>query len=455
MSKKMLWITFSLLVVFSLVLTACGQQQTPAAEQPAAEQPAEQPAATNPPAEQPAVVKPELSITWFAWPPCDALAQLVQDYPDATVKVNCVPYAQWHDSIFTDFAAKGGVDVPIMDSQWTGEAVKGGHVLDMSEFIKNETAMDDFVPLALKAYGEYPADSGVYYGVPIMADVQEMAINKKIFAEYGIDPNSLKTWDDLLKAAQTIKADGKYDGFVWFWIGSGDQIQTAYNQLAWSWGGELWDSSTYKFQGVANSPENVAALEYASELYKTGPEGAGNFSYGEVSDAMCNGKAAMTSIWVGVMSGWTDPKNCAAAADLVFAVPPAGPKAHVLSLGGMGISVSAYTKNQDAAFAFLKWLESNETQTKWVTMGGYSALNSVLASDAFKNTAPFNPVFAEAYPLVKDFYNLPEYYALMTKQGEYLNLAVTGQMTPQEALDKLAEEQQAIIDQAYPGGPPK
>jgi multiple sugar transport system substrate-binding protein len=103
----------------------------------------------------------------------------------------------------------------------------------------------------------------------------------------------------------------------------------------------------------------------------------------------------------------------------------------------------------------LEWLMSEETQLKWVQMGGYSALQSVLDSDTFKNAAPFNPVFSEAYPLVKDFYNLPEYQPLMTKEGEYLNLAVTGQMSAQEALDALAADQQAIIEEAYPDGPPQ
>ncbi len=433
----------SILMLLSMLLAACGQAATPAPGGTGATQPTQPPAA-----------KPELSITWFAWPPCDALAKLVTDYPDANVSVNCVPYEQWHDSIFTDFAAKGGVDLPIVDSQWTGEAVKGGHIIDLTDFLKTETPFDDYVPLALKAYGEYPPDSGRYYGAPIMADVQEVAFNKNILAEYNIDPTTLTTWAALLEAAQTIKAGGKYDGFAWFWIGSGDQIQSAWNELAWSYGGDLWDPATYTFEGVVNSPQNVEALQLARDLYLAGPEGAGNWSYGEISDAMCNGKAAMTSLWVGVMAGWTDPANCTEFPNMGFMVPPAGPAAHILQLGGMGINVSAYTEDQPAALAFLKWLESYDTQIKWVSMGGYSAENKVLASDAFKNAAPFNGVFAEAYPLVKDFYNLPEYYGLMTKQGEYLNLAVTGQMTPQEALDKLAQDQQAIIDEAYPNGPP-
>ena len=34
------------------------------------------------------------------------------------------------------------------------------------------------------------------------------------------------------------------------------------NQMAWSFGGELWDPTTYQIEGVMNSPENVAALEF-------------------------------------------------------------------------------------------------------------------------------------------------------------------------------------------------
>ena len=56
--------------------------------------------------------KPNLSIVWFAWPPCDLLTSLVAQYPDANVTVSCVPIDQWHDQIFADFAAQGGADRP-------------------------------------------------------------------------------------------------------------------------------------------------------------------------------------------------------------------------------------------------------------------------------------------------------------------------------------------------------
>lgn len=449
MKKNTLWTLVSLVLIFSLALVAC----TPAATPTSAPQPTQAPAQPQPTSPPAAGNKPQLSITWFEWPPCDNMQKLVDQYPDATVKMNCVPLASWHDQIFQGYIGKGGSDLVIGDSQWTGEEVKGNDILDLTDWMKANTPFNDFVPSALSAYGEYPPGSGKYYGAPIMGDVQLLVYNKSIFQEYGLSVP--QTWDDLLTEAQKVKAGGKYDGFVWFWDGSTDTLQSAWNELAWSWGGELWDPKTYKIQGIINSPENIAATDFAASLLKTGPTGSGSWGYNEVVDAICSGKAAMTAIWTGFASSFTDPKGCKEQPNLGFDIPPAGPKAHVLQLGGMGISISAYTKNKDASFAFLKWLEDPANQTTWATLGGYPAQKTVLASDTFLNAFPYNKYFAQAFQLVKDFWNIPEYAQLLTIEGKYLNLAVTGQMSSKDALDNIAKEQQAVIDQAYPNGPPQ
>jgi len=393
----------------------------------------------------------ELSIIWFAWPPCDALSTLVQEYEDAAVTVDCVPLAQWRDQIFTDFVARSGADLPILDSQWIGEAVLGNHLVELSGWMEGNLEVDDFVPAALAAYGEYPAGSGEYYGVPAMADVQMLVYRADLFEEAGFD-GPADTWEGVLEQAQTFKdGDLVENGWVWFWCGSAacvDQIQTAWNQLAWSFGGELWDPAENQIVGVLNSEENAAAIEFASQLYQTGPDGSGDFTYDEVISSICGGTAAMTSIWVGFGPVIASPESCEQAENLAYAVPPAGPVSHTLSLGGMGMSVSAYAEDQDAALAFLAWFESQETQLRWAELGGYSARISVLESDVFLNAAPYNDVFAEAYPLVRDFWNVPVYAQLLELQGEYLNLAITGQMSAQDALDFIAEEQQFILDEA-------
>jgi multiple sugar transport system substrate-binding protein len=474
------WIATLLLIPLLVgVLAACGgggaaaPTAAPATEPTAA--PATEPTAapaTEPTAAPATGDKPELQIIWFAWQPCQALTELAATYPDATVSVRCVPIAQWHDQIFTDFAAKGGADLVILDSQYIGEAVVGNHVVDLTDWMGGNIEVDDYVPEALSAYGEYPAGSKKYYGVAIEGDTQMLVYRKDLFENQAVkDAYKAKTgndlavptkWTELLAIAQFFKetpddVDQVPNGYTTFWCGTPacyDQVATVWNQMAWSWGGELWDPTTYKVEGIMNSDTNVKALEFAAELFKTGPDGSGDFQFNEAVDAVCSGSTAMTTIWFGFGPAFVDAASCKNSANLAYALVP-GEEKQFTSLGGMGMSVSSYTQNKDAALAFLKWVQSKEVQIEWAKAGGFSARKSVLASDEFKNAAPYNPAFSEAYQYVKDFWNVPEYNRMLVIQMEQLNLAITGQADPKTALDTIAAEQQAILDEAYPNGPPQ
>ncbi|MEO8288047.1 MAG: hypothetical protein ABI670_16585 [Chloroflexota bacterium] len=413
--------------------------------------------------------KKKMQIIWFAWAPCQALADLSKKFPDAEVDVRCVPIGEWHSSIFTDFAAKQGADVVILDSQYIGEAVTGGHVLDLTDWMKTNIEMSDYVPAALSAYGEYPEGSGKYYGVPAEGDTQMIVYRKDAFeaakadykAQTGKDLEVPKKWTELLDVAKFFKANpdkyaGVKNGYTTFYCGTVacyDQIATHWNQILWSFGGELWDSKTYKVEGQINSDIAVKALDFDKELFKTGPEGQGNFQFNESVDALCSGTTAMTTIWFGFGAAFNDTKGCKNSANLAYAVAP-GEDKHFISLGGMGLHVSSYTKDKDLALSYVKWFESKDTQIEWAKLGGFSARKSVLASNEFKNAAPYNPTFSEAYQFVKDFWNIPEYNGMLQTQMEQLNLAVTGQKDSKAALDEIARKQQSILDEAYPNGPP-
>lgn len=388
----------------------------------------------------------ELSIVWFAWPPCDLLDAITDDYPDATVTVSCVPIDQWYDQIFLDFASEGGADLPILDSQFMGAAVAGEHVVDLTDWMADNLPVDDYVPAALSAYAEVPAGSGAFYSAPMMTDTRMLVYRADIFEAAGFEAPA--TWSELLEQAQTLK-DGDLieNGFATHWNPGGDLVATTWNHILWSFGGELWDSETYQVEGILNSETGVEAIEFANELWQTAPDGAGSFGFDEVIGAMCNGTTAMVEIWYGFGGFFTD-ENCAPDGEIAFAVVP-GEAEHFISLGGMGISLSSYSENQEAGLDLISWLQSDEVQLQWVREGGFSGRVSILESEDFLNAAPYSPAFSEAFTYVKDFWNIPEYQEMLGIQQEYINLAITGQMDAQEALDEIALEHQEILDDAY------
>src|SRR3954451_15494649 len=102
-----------------------------------------------------------LTFLWFEWPPAHALEALGKEYtktrPNVTVKVNTVPIANWHDAIFTQFAArKSNFDIPVLDSQNIGEAVENGSILDITDFVKKNVDTSVYGPYFVAAYALYP-----------------------------------------------------------------------------------------------------------------------------------------------------------------------------------------------------------------------------------------------------------------------------------------------------------
>ncbi|MGH7948750.1 MAG: extracellular solute-binding protein, partial [Candidatus Binataceae bacterium] len=140
-------------------------------------------------------------------------------------------------------------------------------------------------------------------------------------------------------------------------------------------------------------------------------------------------------------------KRCPNSSKLGYALMP-GEVKRVVSLGGQGISVSAYSTKRDEALAFLKWFSSEQTQFEWVKLGAASARKSVLASKTFIDATPYNRYFADSFALARDFWTVPDYATLLAVEQEYLNRAVTGKMTARAALAEIARRQQTIIERA-------
>ena len=112
------------------------------------------------------------------------------------------------------------------------------------------------------------------------------------------------------------------------------------------------------------------------------------------------------------------------------------------------MSISQYSKHQKEAKEFIKWFCKDENQLKWAKLGGFATNRKVLESPEFLKMFPYNPAFVESLKHVKDFWAVPEYAELLRECQVHWNAAVTGQKTPQEAMDALAKEHEAIFKEA-------
>ena len=316
-----------------------------------------------------------LTFLWFDWPPAKALEELGKEYtktrPNVTVKVNVVPNPQWHDAIFTQFAArKTNFDMPILDSQNIGEAVENGSILDISDFVKKNIDTSQYDPYFLAAYGQYPQNQtgeanpdAKTYGLPLLGDTWQMVWRKDLM---GDTPPA--TWEDMIAAAKKCQQDNPgMSGLAFHQAGTGDAAAVTYNVMNALYGGQLWDAKNRKIEGVINDAAGKKAMDVlVNQMVPLTPKGSSNWFIDEVNAAIWQGKVCVGFQWIAAMR--RSPRSGQLQARQDQGRHPQEARLRALPkqvtdkvpLGGMGLHVSKYipADKQAEALNFIKWFET-------------------------------------------------------------------------------------------------
>ena len=351
--KKM----FFVLVVASLLLTACGSQ-------PAAQGPEE--------------------ITFTMWGAPEELAvwqAVVDDFqkanPNITVKVDVSDWDSYWTKLNTLIAGGTPPDVFAMDAPLFLDWQSRGALENLQPYIDaNPGFLDGVYPQTLKAYET--ADG--YYGLPRDFQTIVLFYNKDMFDAAGMPyPTEDWTYDDLMAAAKQLTVDTDGDGKIdqyGFWSDTWD-MELLWSEAIWANGGEIISedhSKTLIGEGGA-----LDAWKYIDSLYKEGvmptPTAAGEFG----GDLFQAGKAAMTTI-----GHWAVPGYVQSGINFDVAPMPSGPAGEATSVNSAGFVVSKDSKHKDAAFEFVKFALSEAGQKRLAELGfAIPVLKSVAESDAY------------------------------------------------------------------------
>ncbi len=179
-----------------------------------------------------------------------------QANPSITVTVQTVDW--------TDFPAK--VQTLVQNKQFPdileGDAAPQfaqSNLLYSASDVLSPSALANLMPTFLKD-GQY---KGTDYGIPFTTSTRALYYNKKIFAAAGIS-SPPQTWAQLQSDATAIKARG-YIGYG-MPLGSEEAQAEALLWFLGYGGGYVNSSGNY----VINSPQNVRALQFMSQLAKAG-----------------------------------------------------------------------------------------------------------------------------------------------------------------------------------------
>ncbi|MEU9169226.1 extracellular solute-binding protein [Streptomyces sp. NPDC048420] len=371
-----------------------------------------------------------VTITW--WDTSNATNEaptykaLIKDFEaankDIKVKYVNVPFDQAQNKFDTAAGASGAPDVLRSDVGWTPAFAKKGYFLplDGTEALSD---VSKFQPNLI----EQAKYDGKTYGVPFVTDTLALVYNKELFTKAGVE--APKTWDDLKKAAATIKDKTGVDGY-WgstaayyaqpFLFGEGtDTVDVAAKKIT------VNSAAAKKGYGTWLSLFSGKGLHKADTTAD---------AYAHIQDAFVNGKVAaiiqgpweITNFYKG--SAFTDKSN------LGIATVPAGSTGKAgAPTGGHNLSIYAGSDSahQKAAEKFVGFMTSAKSQTQ------IALKNSTLPTrdDAYTaevkadpGIAGYQTVLASAQPRPA----LPEYSSLLTPLDTELNSIAGGK----ESLDK-------------------
>lgn len=451
--QRMFWLILSAMLVMSLLLVAC-QPATPQApaEEPAAEEPAEEPDVEEP-AEEPAMdEKPfegvELNLLQETVPDLDYFREYIPEFEEQTgMKVNIeeVTYTAMHEKLVPQLSlgeGQGSYDVIEVDKQWVGEFMCADWLLPLDDYI----AADGFdtsvyVPALFDMIGQvngvtymlpyYNYTTGLVYRTDIFEDPEIQAAYEE---EFGKPLEVPATLDEYVETAKFLTMDTDDDGEI-------DQYGAAMQLARFPSYGEfahllfVQDGWYYddEWNAAVNDEKGMKAINSLIDMYQNATtEAATGYFFNEQLEFFNQGNAAMI-ITYSVMPALIDnPEFSEVAGKIDLSTAPFGMQ------GGWGWAIPKSAPNPEAAWEFIKWVESPEIAKKRAMLGGAATRLDVLEDPEVLAAFPFQETIREWLKTGKPFPIVCRSQEIIDTLSLNVSEALAGTKDPQAAMDEAA-----------------
>ncbi|MFK7997416.1 MAG: extracellular solute-binding protein [Granulosicoccus sp.] len=396
-----------------------------------------------------------------------------------------IPFGELYPKYITGLTT-GSVDFDIMTyaPAWLGDFA--AYLSEMPESYRTSKGWLDIAPVyrdRLMVWNDkvisQSMDGDVHtlqYRLDLFNDSTEQAAFKE---KYGYELAPPATWDQYYDIAEFFtRPDDNLWGTAEAMVRGGQQFWFFFSHAASytndpdEQGGMFFDPKT--MDARINNPGWVKALEDYIKTVAVSPPGATGFSSGDIRTAFSGGKVAMNFDWGDTGTVATDPDQSSVAGNVGSALLPGSTEiwsasehkwksyetpvqSPFMAFGGWQAGVPESSNQKEAAWNFVAHLTNAENSIKQAVTGG-TGVNPYRTShfDVSKWTDLMTDVEAESYLAAQQGsieaenvaldMRLPGYFSYTEILEIELSKALAGQVSPQEALDQIAEEWDRLTD---------
>lgn len=406
------------LIALTVGLSACGKKEETAAQSTAPS------TAISGSAAQTAVnaAKPlceggkTITIVWEAGlqslDPLNFSGPLWEKETGCKVKVVEVPTSEMFTKIMQEYrAGTGAYDALNVIPAWMPDLVQAGVLEQLDSYVDKYGYRAELQTIAPTYRDNQMTVNGKIYGFPDDGDVFVFYYRKDIFGrpdlqkafktKHGYDLAPPKTWKEFGEIGSfltgALKGEGIYGAAMFREPGYGNFMFQERFRVE---GGRFFDDN---MKATINSPVGVKVLtEWVAEN-KFMPPGVEKFGFVDNLAVFLKGQSAMTMSWppygrfaAGYLANekaldWV-PKS-QIAGKVGYSMPPGG---HPELAAGFALSVASTSKNKEAAYLFIQWLNSEEISAQRVKL-------PYALRDPFRDSHFTDPGYQALWPDAKDY----------------------------------------------------
>lgn len=372
-----------------------------------------------------------------------AVEMFEQRHPDIKVNIVGVPWTLEGDAQL-QAALESGQDINVFSVNPDDliRFAREGKVSSLEPFLTDEDRAD-FYASGLQA----AAVDGQVYAWPIWVTASSIFANKELLAERGVELPSIDdpwSWDEFVTAAKQLtyqKSDGQP---VYGFTASAEWWTSGYYPIFYIDGGRILSPDGRRF--VQNAPEALSGLQKVADLnqvHRVTPPDFGVLDQAKVGEQFRNGEVAMLISTPAFMRQLEEEDE---NFPLAVLPPPTGALNKIVTTGGFGmygVVNVADSAELRAAHEFAKYITGSQVAQD---VPGYQLAPSLRRSNTSYATSPNREVIGKLVEYGVYEASIPTSAELNARYTEALTAIVTGQKTPEEAMNEIAPAYQAELD---------